>query len=310
MTTEPRSNHLLFRAFVSLMLSALLLPMVISISGCTAIGYAIGHAVDHGKPGRVLPAADALVVRPGAAVTLELAGHRSLAGLYLGRGRVGDDAYRDMWESWRAAHGGPALGDTVQLERESGALSLVFRGFAFRAVELRTLDGKQGEHMAFRSFRALRAGDWSMPTDSLEAMNARGELPTHEALRIATGTRRQIEAARWGSPGLLAAPALPDTVLVPYDDVRHLLLPAPRTATKVGVVVGLTADMIIVAGLVAMATYDPYAGCDMSGIQMGGYATAVPFVTPLEHDWDVLAGREVGALEDDAVAVGGSGPQP
>ena len=290
-----RSRLPVVRVVLALVLGAQLGTLSLSVSGCTAIGYSIGSAMDRGgrrKPGRVVPAGRALRVGVGTPLRLHLRDDSSHEGVLLGRGFEDDTSYAARYGAWQAgrADSFPALGDPVTAIRRDGHHGAgTFHGFAYRCVVWKPEGSRHLERLRFDAIQSLRMVDGGMlASEALARADVDRVLPSRELILLLPGSVEDYLRGRRNPASITSPPrvARGDTLAIGFDQVAAVDLLANPHMRRNLALVGFAADMSIIVAA-TMALSGPFDGgsCD-SGMNFGGYS-----VRPTEHPFDVVAGR-------------------
>lgn len=300
---------------IALLVLAVLLmsPLVLSNASCTAIGYSIGNSLTKNDPPRRIPAGKALRIEAGTPMEAALEDARVVRGVYLGRARLGDGEYAARYDAWRARTPDAfALASEVELvDRRGRTRTAVFRGFGYRAVSVSGAAGRIDD-VPFAKLRAVRADsarEWS--ATRLAELDARGELPSREALAIGRGLPFDWNKQWSPGRGISAAslPAFSDTVTVPVDGVQVLSVPSARGVRTVCTLAGLAVDASLIALVAAAASIrGPF---DSGGCDAGAMNFAARFApSPTDRDFDPLAGEFVEPSAPLAAAAASDAPIP
>jgi len=253
------------RVVLACLATLVLAPLTFPITGCTAVGYLIGSAITHPDPPHSLPAGSALYVKPGTLVVLATEDSTEVRGVFLGRAQDERPDYVRRYEAWRSGHAGaPALGGGVEIEMHNRKHQHGrFDGFTYRALRVISDRSGRAEQVSFESIHWMSADStrrWSK--DELARLDAAGELPSREALRVGI-----VEPFSWrGNP---RPRGVRDTTLVPADRVSLVWIPNPRTARKVFTYLGATADAIVIVAAAAAGAY-ACSGSDFSLAEPAG----------------------------------------
>lgn len=304
-------NLTLTRCALLLVVAGLMLPMVVSSSSCTAIGYAIGNHVTRNDPPRYVEAGRGRSASVGTPMAIATKDSARLLGIYLGHAPLDDAAYAPRYDAWRArTPGAPALGASVTLVRGSRQERVSFLGFGYRALHVRRGERPE-EDVPFARVKAVRADagtEWT--GEQLAALDARGELPSREALLLGRGLPVDWNRHFGDSHGITGGdmPEFHDTARVATDRVSLVEVPAARGARTAWTLAGLAVDASLVLAVAAVASMNSawdFSGCDAAS--MGGFSMAALAPPPTTQDFDVLAGAFVA---DSLVAVPAPAAEP
>jgi hypothetical protein len=213
----------------------------------TALGILAASAA-HPAPemSKPLPPRWISEARPGMPVILTLRDGRRVDGSWLDGGRATEEDYRARLAAWRGSVRGdpglPGLDDPVIITYpDSARVSGTFHGFNFRGIEVLAAGDSTARLVPYPSFTRLEApGGHAVAADSLDAMDARGDLPSLALVRLES--RRAV-------------------VTVPLERVRSVQLPVQSLREKLagvqfvaGVGLSVGAIVLLAAGLAAGIT--------------------------------------------------------
>lgn len=249
---------------------------------CTVIGALVGGAIDARSQGRVIPTGEAVTVPRGTRLVLTLRDGRRVSGVYRDTVSLGDPDHDALWRRWLAQPkhaASPTPGDEVTVVDESGEWRAVFAGYHYRSIEVAPMgaDIRRVPMASLRSLRDTTGHEWS--GSMLAALDASGSLPSRLAIVIGNdAVSRGITRTTGRSQ------------MVSMSEIQQITFEHGHTAQTVGIIVGLAADVTIVAAAAALSSMDSYgcAGTDLSGI---GWFTAIPPGVQLtSQPYDRLAG--------------------
>jgi len=273
------------RALQSFVFATLLIVMLAPHFACTVIGTLVGGAIDSRSTGQVIPAGEAVTVPRGKRLVLTMRDGRRVSGVYRDTVSLGDADHDALWRRWLARPGHtacPTPGDEVTVVDDSGEWRAVFAGYHYRSIEVAPLGGeiRRIPMEALRTLRDATGTQWS--GSQLAALDASGELPTRLAIVLGTDTLNRgltwtTERTQW----------------VSVSEIRQLAFEHTHTARTIGTLVGLTADVAIVAAGAPMSSLGNF-GCP--SISLGGIlsSNALPAGVQLtSQPYDRLAGTFV-----------------
>jgi len=239
-----KRRHLLY-------LVAAALGMLFSVqnTGCSLIGLGVGAIVDSNQQDRrLVGTGEVFRVTPGTLLQLSMRDGSTIRGRYLGTG----PASREEWEKRYAAVRAtvlpegplPAPGDSIKV-RLGRLRSLLgtFRSFGFESLELLPLGASEPVDVALGDVDQIVTGPGPTPrtlaSESIVRALSDGHLPCLTAVLIETAT---------------------DTARVAMDRIAMLSVPNARHAARDGFVIGLVADVMVVAVVVSQWRSDPWLG--------------------------------------------------
>jgi hypothetical protein len=219
------------RAYIAIVGLAFL--FTVHASGCTVLGYYAGNRIDQDR--RKSVGADQLVkLLPGSRITLLLQDGTPRRGIYLGLEYVARVEYERRYARSRGATkvaGLPAIDDTISCHTTNGAgRSGLFQGFMPGALLLQPDSASAMISLCFEEFEALVGPEGEIRSNALFSFEHGGMLPSRVAVLLATGR---------------------DTARIETDRVASVQLAPGATYRVIGVLVGATADVLVLAYLAA-----------------------------------------------------------
>lgn len=220
----------------------------IHVTGCSLIGLTAGSIVDATQKGsRTLPPTRFASFYPGDNMTLTLEDGDRIEGVYRGAARVPDQDYASRYRPWRDddvhATGFPRLGERVSVDHPgsiNGGGEGWFRGFAHGGIEL-------GEKGAVRVIPITGDGTLRdsrgkrIPLARVRERVEAGDVPLSTAMRIDTDSGVRV---------------------IPIDAVALVSAPSHPNAARTGFMIGLVADVAVVAVAASSQTHQQnYGGC-------------------------------------------------
>lgn len=215
----------------------------VHVNGCSLMGLATGAMIDAKAPRlQQIRASELVRVSPGSRVTILLDDSTFVRGTYRGSTRLADDAYRVIYEIWRATHprgpSFPEIGEPVELNPGGKG---AFGGFVAEGVELESRRWGSTATPFDRDGWLERRDGSRLDLWEVRDLALAGDLPIATALRIETeGGERRI--------------ALDRVALIAASTSRH--------AARTGFLVGLAADAMIVAMAAGIASQSQ--GCTIA----------------------------------------------
>ncbi len=214
-----------------------LLAMASLLSGCTAIGFGLGHRVDHANEDRARTAL-ANIAR-GTIITLHMRDGSRAHGWFLALIEPDTASYASFYREWVQSTDSAALmpipGERVRLNGHSFEIEGAFRGLSPAGVRLKP-DGSGSSHVvSFEKFEAL--------TDaSNQPYSSYSLLQLLQTRSVPTGTL--VEFHRETKTGSLAEYDL-DGIreTVAWDDVMRADISKPAYWTAVLTTVGVFIDV-------------------------------------------------------------------
>ena len=200
----------------------------VHLSSCTLIGLGTGAVIDSQRKDRSPKAI--LKIHKGSSLTLRLKDGRSLNGYFDGRREMDPGEYARAWAAWRdTAPVLPALpspGDSVRIVRMNGSVCSG-RLAAYQIDAIQVTSAVENCLADIESLHEL-ADHTGQPFDRelLRDATHGAEVPLSTLIRLRTGH---------------------ETVEIPVNAVELVLGPAPKGGKIIGVLVGLSADVAIVA---------------------------------------------------------------
>ena len=229
----------------------------VHVSSCSLIGLGTGAVVDSQRKDKSSRAI--LKIHEGSSLTLLLKDGRSLHGHFDGRRDMDAEAYARLWKAWRDTSRAvvtlPSPGDSVRLMLKDGSIrSGWLAAYQIDGIEVASAGGTRLAAIDSVHQLADRSGQtFSQEFLSDVTRGAKVPLGTLIRLRMPHGasSRRIVE------PVGELAPADNEILEIPLHAVELVNGPAPTGGKIIGLVVGLTVDVIIVA---AAASYDSDCG--------------------------------------------------
>jgi hypothetical protein len=217
----------------------LLLSGVLAIfgnSGCTAIGYGIGAAIDnHKQDYDTIPGWRAAGVERGKDISLMKKSGEELKGKYLGLDTIAVSQYAQWYNESREKYERdvllPALGDSITytfLDRAQ-EYNGEFLGFddqyicvrlmgAFRIITAK-IDMNTLERITDKSGHLIEVG-------KLKNLSSEGKIPALSAVRVTVKTDS-------------------DTLHIPTATVDKIVIPTDKNATWWGLGIGILIDLVV-----------------------------------------------------------------
>lgn len=214
------------RRFGWLALGALSAFFAVSLHGCTIIGLTAGAISDSRTPRyRELRGSEMVRVPPGSQVTVRLRDSTRLIGVYRGAVRIADEAYQPAYAAWRERHPrGDAFPEVDEPIAFDPGGSGSFRAFVATGIEVQV----PGVGLTVVDPHGILVRRNGARLDLFDArdMALAGELPIATALLVRTsqGEKR-----------------------IPVDRVQKIDAVVSRRGAVNGMLVGLAADVIIIA---------------------------------------------------------------
>jgi hypothetical protein len=220
-----------------------LLAVALPLSGCTAIGFGIGAGFDLSAKDKTRCVV--AHVRPGTILTLHMRdGSRSHGTL---RALIEPDSasYANRHREWADTTASPGLlpapGERVTLIGRSLALTGTFLGLSPAGVRVRPDSAAAARTVRFRDFESLTALEGkSHASKYLEVMVQMGMVPTGTAVDLLLEVR---------SSSLTMFDLKGPSRQVAWDDVARVEAPTPSTGKWLGLVLGLTVDILSIVAL-------------------------------------------------------------
>ncbi len=230
--------------------------MAATASGCTAVGYGIGAAIDAGNTQIYRPvSAQTWTVEPGREGQLYLRDGTQFEATYRGTAALPSAAYAAYYDRLRAdlltVHELPALGDVVRVVLTTGdTLDAPCHGFDYnrsgvdeepatpnsRYRGLVVARDSTSNVIPFANVRDIHAADGaSVAGSTLDSLTAAGVIPLRTGLVFEMSSGEQQ--------------------VLPIGDIRGFEVKS-NTGRTVGAVVGLITDAAIIAGAIAFSQSD------------------------------------------------------
>ena len=239
------------RASIWMLLIVFSSSFAIQITSCSIIGVTAGAIADARRPKtQIVPTGRVVKFYPGDKLILFLKDSTRVQGVYAGPDRLTDSEYVSRYERWRAASAEngefPMIGERIRIGG-SGITSAddgVFVGFVHRGIEI-----AHGSRTRVRLFadnhRLVRSDGRRIDLDRAGKQALAGELPLITALRVRSGENVRV---------------------VPLDEVALVYGPTHPQGARTGLVIGLSADVIVAAAVVAAAAsykgpFEGASGC-------------------------------------------------
>jgi hypothetical protein len=230
------------------LLLLLVVSAIFGYSGCTAIGFCIGAAIDSDKPDYdTIPGWRAASIERGKDITLTKKTREELKGKYLGLEGLADSQYARLYnecrERYKKVISLPALGDSISIVTLTPAkeYKAEFLRFDNQYIWVRTID-------MWRATKRIHMGEIDSITDRngnlievgrLVSLSSGGEIPALSAVALKTNS---------------------DTLHIPTPAVDRIEVPADKNAKWVGLVTGVLIDAAIIALLGSR-----FRGLDLEG---------------------------------------------
>ncbi len=249
------------RPLQSLLFAALLFLIVLPQVACTAIGALLGSAIDSPSTPRVIPTGEAVTVPRGKRLIVTTRDGRRFVGVYRDTASLADSEHDALWRRWLADLNHAAIavpGDEVTVTDANGEWRGVFAGYHYRCIEVAPLRGEP-RRIPMAALIALRGpGGQQWTGEVLEALDASGALPSRMAIVLTTnepshGITRMESGER----------------AIALSEIYLLTLDHSHAARNVGVVVGLAADMLVVAAVASASSSWGWTNC--SDLDLGGW---------------------------------------
>jgi hypothetical protein len=227
--------------------AAAILATSLALSGCTAIGFAVGGMVDSAvkDKSRTLVAH----VHRGDHLTLHMRDGNVIQCKMLWLEEPDAAAYAARYEVWRRSVPDSGLiprpGERVKLSNGKRALEGGFQGLAPAGVRIASSGTAKATLVPFQEFQTL--------VDERGRPNTSHLLAEHVVMgRVPTGTRVTFThvKASGGTAGVVNAEG---TGAVAWDDVVRVDGPSGRTWKTLGTVLGVFADITILVAAAAVA---------------------------------------------------------
>jgi len=221
--------------------------LALTVSGCTAIGFAVGGMVDSA----VKDKSSLAVTRAqrGDVLTLHMRDGSSIRCKLLWLEEPDSTAYEARYDAWFQSHPGseliPRPGERVKLSAGKRSYEGGFQGLAPTGVRLAGSETTPAALVAFKQFETL--------------VDERGRTSTSEMLeehvlagRVPTGTTVKFTHLK-GSGGTAGGASTEAMASVPWDDVLSVDGPSGRTWKTVGTLVGVLVDLTVLVAAAAVA---------------------------------------------------------
>jgi len=221
--------------------------LALSASGCTAVGFGIGLAIDSSMKDRTRSVVSHLPL--GTSVTLHLRDGSHIRGWFRGLVEPDRASYLQRFRAWSdtsdAAQLIPAPGQHASLTSASGRVDGVFHGLSPAGVRIERDGSGVTTCVRFRKFEALvEDGGQSRASGLLEAVVQAGTVPTGTSVQVQEEVH-PLSIADYAQDGPIHT--------VPWDDVVRVDAPTPARGKIIGVVVGFLFDLAILT-LVALSS--------------------------------------------------------
>jgi len=235
---EPSSSWIA-RSLRVLVLLAVSLPL----GGCTVIGFGIGAAFDVSAKDKTRCVVSHM--RPGTILTLHMRDGSRFPGRFRALIEPDSASYANRHREWADTVASPGLlpapGTRVTLSGHSLALTGAFLGLSPAGVRVRPDSVVAARTVRFRDFESLAAPEGQMHASRyLELMVQTGSVPTGTAVDLLLEVR---------SSSLTLFDLNGPSRQVAWDDVARVDAPAPSNGKVLGLVLGLTVDILTIVGL-------------------------------------------------------------
>jgi hypothetical protein len=208
---------------------------IFGYSGCTAIGFGIGAAIDSHRPDYdTIPGWSAASIERGKDIKLTMKTGQELKGEYLGLGRPADSQYARVYNEYRENHKKefslPALGDSISIVTLEPAkqCKVEFSGFenqymwirvmAISGIERGKIDMNKLEKITDRSGNLIEV-------QKLIDLSLGGKIPApYTEVTLRTDS---------------------DTTRIPIASVSRIEIPNSKTARWYGLALGACIDIIV-----------------------------------------------------------------
>lgn len=230
----------------------------VHVNSCSLINLAVGWRIDARRPRyEELRASELVRVSPGEQITLLLDDSTRVSGAYLGSAHIADAEYRVTYDAWRGRHlRGPAfpeIGELVQLKLGGKG---AFNAFVAEGVELQSR--RFGRSTYERKGWMLRHDGSKLDMIEVRDLSLSGELPMATALRMRTDAGERS---------------------IPVNRIAMIGATPARHAAMKGFLVGLAADVLVIAAITDVLTQSD--GCGVSpNINFGGFYDRSPAADP------------------------------
>ena len=218
-----------------------LLAVALPLGGCTAIGFGIGAAFDVSAKDKTRCVV--AHTQPGTVLTFHMRDGSRLHGRFRALLEPDSASYANRHREWAdtAASPGllPAPGARVTLSGRSLALTGTFLGLSPAGVRVWPDSAAAARTVRFRDFESLTAVE-GRPNASkyLELMVQMGSVPTGTVVDLLLEVRSSsITLFDLKGPGRQVA----------WDDIARVDAPTPSGGKALGLVLGLTFDILSIA---------------------------------------------------------------
>jgi hypothetical protein len=220
------------------LLMLLVLGAIFGYSGCTAIGYGIGSAIDsHKQDYDTIPGWRAAGVERGKNIALTTRNGEELKGEYLGLDTVTTSQYarwyNDNREKYQKEVPLPALGDSIifSILKPAREYKGEFLGFDNQCICVRLLGAFRKYNMNYLERISDKNGNL-IELQKLKNLSSEGKIPALSAVMVRTAVMVKTNV---------------DTIRVPTATVSQIEIPSDKNAKWIGLVIGAVVDVAIVA---------------------------------------------------------------
>jgi hypothetical protein len=232
---------------------------------------------------RVIPAGEAMLLRPGTTLKLRLREGGDVEGRFLGRALLDPVIYAGRFasrtdSSWWAPF---ALGETLRVTLVDGReWVLPFAGYGELALLLERPDSPDPLRVPFEFAREVRGSDGEeIEAKALSRAFRAGKLPSAEVLVLEQLLPLGSQSDRWAM-----------ALRIPVEDIRSASLELPSSGTSPGssvgggIALGLIAGIVVFYVILANAAKPSSSGCTSYG--SGPTFLSSVALTPLPFDLD------------------------
>jgi hypothetical protein len=226
------------------LLMLLVLGAIFGYSGCTAIGFGIGAAIDSSKPGYdTIPGWRAASIKRGKDITLTKNNGEELKGEYLGLDTVAVSQYAQWYNESREKCQKdvllPGLGDSISFTflKPAKECKLEFVGFdnQYICVRLMGIRGMVNGKIDMNNLERITDKNGNLiELQKLKTLCSEGKIPALSAVMVRTAVMVKTNV---------------DTIRVPTATVSQIEIPSDKNAKWVGLGIGAVVDVAIVVAV-------------------------------------------------------------
>lgn len=214
---------------------------IVAASGCTAIGFRIGAAIDNShKNPDTMEGWHVLRIEKGTWVKVFLRDGSEVEGSFYGLSFDGNEYAQRYEERQKQADGVvlPSLGDTVTVSSPKGRTTVGrFDGFEFASLAFRPEGNSPPLDVPFEKVSAVSfAGRDPLSGAQLQALRGQGALPLR--------SRMAVRDAQ-----------------IPVEQVSQMAVPHHSHGKAIGALIGLGVDVAIIKAVLGSGKLFCFAGC-------------------------------------------------